>query len=66
LCIPCCSLGGQFTPLTAYIPTGPDALPTHVFADPIEMTKKELNGVDPFVDMVIPYSFKISSVWILI
>ncbi|XP_047091968.1 uncharacterized protein LOC124703781 isoform X4 [Lolium rigidum] len=45
------SLGGQFTPLTAYISTGPDALPTHVYADPIEMTMKELNGVDPFVDM---------------
>ncbi|KAM0840948.1 hypothetical protein ACQ4PT_059342 [Festuca glaucescens] len=45
------SLGGQFTPLTAYIPTGPDALPTRVYADPIEMTMKELNGVDPFVDM---------------
>jgi hypothetical protein len=48
--------------MTAYIPTGPDALPTHVYADPIEMTMKELNGVDRFVDMVIPYSFKISSV----
>ncbi|KAM0912342.1 hypothetical protein ACQ4PT_012850 [Festuca glaucescens] len=45
------SLGGQFTPLTAYIPTGPDALPARVYADPIEMTMKELNGVDPFVNM---------------
>ncbi|KAM0821947.1 hypothetical protein ACQ4PT_071836 [Festuca glaucescens] len=44
-------LGGQFTPLTAYIPTGPDALPARVYADPIEMTMKELNGVDPIVDM---------------
>nr|XP_051181174.1 uncharacterized protein LOC127295295 isoform X1 [Lolium perenne] len=44
-------LGEQFTPLSAYVPTVSDALPACVYAEPVEMTMKELNDVDPFVDM---------------
>ena len=52
-----CSLGGPFTPLSAYIPTGADAVPARVYADPIEMNMKELKDVDPFEDMVCTFSF---------
>ncbi|KAM0867354.1 hypothetical protein ACQ4PT_042053 [Festuca glaucescens] len=44
-------LGEQFTPLSAYVPTVSDALPTRFYVEPVEMTMKELNDVDPFVDM---------------
>lgn len=45
------SLGEKFTPLTAYVPTGPDALAPRVYEEPIEMTMELLNKVDPFLDM---------------
>ncbi|KAM0827975.1 hypothetical protein ACQ4PT_067855 [Festuca glaucescens] len=47
----CRYLGEQFTPLSAYVPTVSDALPARFYAEPVEMTMKELNDVDPFVDM---------------
>jgi hypothetical protein len=36
-----------------------DALPARVYAEPVEMTMKELNDVDPFVDMVSPFYFSV-------
>ncbi|KAM0911497.1 hypothetical protein ACQ4PT_013418 [Festuca glaucescens] len=41
-------LGEQFTPLSAYVPAVSDPLPARVYAEPVEMTMKELNDVDPF------------------
>jgi hypothetical protein len=46
------SLGEKFTPLAAYVPTGPDALAAHVYEDPVEMIMEVLKDVDPFTDMV--------------
>ncbi|KAM0902532.1 hypothetical protein ACQ4PT_019216 [Festuca glaucescens] len=46
-------LGEQFTPLSAYVPTVSAAIPARVYAEPVEMTMKELNDVDPFVDMAL-------------
>ncbi|KAM0885149.1 hypothetical protein ACQ4PT_030511 [Festuca glaucescens] len=45
------SLGPQFVPLAAYVPTGPSAIVPRVFEAPTEKTTQELNDVDPFVDM---------------
>ncbi|KAM0832332.1 hypothetical protein ACQ4PT_064970 [Festuca glaucescens] len=45
------SLGPQFVPLAAYVPTGPGAIVPRVFEAPTEKTTQELNDVDPFVDM---------------
>ncbi|KAM0904043.1 hypothetical protein ACQ4PT_018277 [Festuca glaucescens] len=45
------SLGPQFVPLAAYVPTGPGAIVPRVFEAPIEKTTQELNDADPFVDM---------------
>jgi hypothetical protein len=51
---PICSLGDKFTPVAAYAPTGPDAPVARVYEDPVELSMKLLNKVDPFVDMVSP------------
>jgi hypothetical protein len=48
----CYSLGDQFTPLAAYTSTGPDAFVPRVYDAPVEMTVRELNGLDPFENMV--------------
>ena len=57
---PECSLGDQFVPLAAYVPTGPETLPARVYAVPVELTMGELNNVDPFEDMV--YTFLLAQV----
>ncbi|KAM0839242.1 hypothetical protein ACQ4PT_060443 [Festuca glaucescens] len=44
-------LGTKFVPLAAYVPTGPGAIVPHVYEPPVEKTLKDLNEVDPFVDM---------------
>jgi hypothetical protein len=54
LLFPACSLGDKFTPVAAYAPTGPDVPAARVYEEPVELTMKLLNKVDPFVDMVSP------------
>jgi hypothetical protein len=39
------SLGEQFNPLAAYVPTGPDALAAYVYEDPVEMIMEVLKDV---------------------
>jgi hypothetical protein len=51
------SLGEEFTPLAAYAPTGPDALVSRVYDDPVEKTVHELSDLDPFENMVSILSF---------
>ncbi|KAM0832056.1 hypothetical protein ACQ4PT_065142 [Festuca glaucescens] len=44
-------LGTKFVPLAAYVPIGPGAIVPRVYEPPVEKTLKDLNEVDPFVDM---------------
>ncbi|KAM0930661.1 hypothetical protein ACQ4PT_000849 [Festuca glaucescens] len=44
-------LGTKFVPLAAYVPTGLGAIVPRVYEPPVEKTLKDLNEVDPFVDM---------------
>ena len=47
--------------MVAYVPTGPDALMPRVYENPIDKTVKELTDLDPFVDMVSMFYFKLLS-----
>jgi hypothetical protein len=67
LLFPNCSLGDNFTPIAAYAPTGTGAPAARVYEDPVELSMKLLNKVDPFVDMVSPLCLrKLSSAFIII